>query len=172
MGILHCFPEIAAELVRGAASGAQIVATLGALPVNRMRASASYTMQLSMPWVTAHDLLIVSARGYPIAHDLRSVSTWFSKCLPGHACALQIVLPDTATLAVPWTPERHAKQAARVAAIDTNAAREDALQKEATAATWGDKPRRAAVTNAVRAMREAAGIADALTGGPWPDPQQ
>ena len=169
---LACFDTIAAELLRtSTTAGALVLATLDAVPVNRARAGARHTMRLSMPWVTVHDLRIVNDRGYPIEWDFRAVQVWFAKCLPGNACALQLSIPDAASIANPWTDQRAAAQAARVAAINTDEVRLQALAKEATAAEWGDKPRRAAVQAAARAMREAAAIADTIAGGLWPDPQ-
>ena len=169
---LACFDTIAAELLRtSTTAGALVLATLDPVPVNRLRAGARYTMRLSLPWITAHELRIVGERGYPIEWDLRAVQVWLAKCLPGNACAVQVFIPDAGSMAHPWTDQRIAAQAARVAAIDTAELGGQGTDKESTVAAWGDKPRRAAVQAAARAMREAADVADTIAGGPWPDQQ-
>ena len=174
MGTLHTLAAVAGEFVRrgaGPGQGVTIELTPAADAGNRARGAARYTAALVAPWLTAHKLRFVTARGYLCTYQYRDIAIWATKNLPGIASKFTVSMDDASTLPAKWTQGRIAGQARRIAAINGQALKDGAMLKAKAVKDWAESQRKADTLAAARAMSEAAALLDVLNiGAPWPDP--
>lgn len=165
MGLLHGYPEVVGELVRTTATAERTLdIELLPMPVTTVRNLAHYSINIALPWLTDHRIVLITPRGQVQRYTVRAAMEWLHACMPGTACVLSVRWPDASGVARQWTPGRIAGQVNRIEALSSDRA----MIAAARAAGINDTSDARA---AARAMAEAGAMIGAMRGAaPWPEP--
>lgn len=150
---------------------------------SRARAGAKFHAVVALLWgpsVWADGVLIVDARGYPVAWSLEAVGKWLAKALSGEPCVVDLHITDAANIPPKWTQQRANSAALKVSAVSAVKVVADAAKKVASVQGWALSQRRTEVMDAAARMVDAAElllVVQGVQGGaplgdpvPVPDP--
>ncbi len=169
--MIHATRFVAGVALKNIGAGLVTVTLTQVEGGSRARAAARFMVDVQHASMGEGERVrFIDARGYPEALQLGQVVQWLSKHMSGGAVSVRINVTDAARLPAPWTPSRINAMAAKFAAVDPDALRDDAAAKVATVTSWADSGRRAAVLDAAARMGECAAFVEWVRGerAEWP----